>query len=78
MNIQTRTLIFLSALLTTFNPVVAQDTPTTGQPAPGSEIFASQDGVVLTQDELDAALMGIPVANRLAFIRDGAKVEQFV
>jgi peptidyl-prolyl cis-trans isomerase C len=78
MNIQTRIFIFLSALLTTFNPVFAQDGSPTGSTGQDNGVFATQGDVVLTQDELDAAFMGIPVANRLAFIRDGEKVERFV
>ena len=43
-----------------------------------SEVFAYQGGVVLTQQELDAAFSAIPEAQRLAFIRDGGKVDQLV
>jgi peptidyl-prolyl cis-trans isomerase C len=78
MNIQTRILIFLSLLLTILNPVFAQDASPAGPTGQDNGVFATQGGVVLTQDELDAAFMGIPVANRLAFIRDGEKVEKFV
>ncbi|NNJ65487.1 MAG: hypothetical protein HKP16_07965, partial [Xanthomonadales bacterium] len=48
-----------------------------GSPDP-SEVFAYQGGVVLTQQELDAAFSAIPEAQRLAFIRDGGKVDQLV
>ena len=48
-----------------------------GGPDP-SEVFAYQGGVVLTQQELDAAFSAIPEAQRLAFIRDGGKVDQLV
>lgn len=41
-------------------------------------VFATQGEAVLTQDELDAAFMGIPYEHRLLFIRDGAKVEALV
>ena len=53
-----------------------------GEPAENaidvSEIFAFQGDVVLTQQELDAAFSAIPETQRLAFIRDGAKVDQLV
>lgn len=78
MNIQTRILIVLSASLITVHPASAQDAPATGLPGQNSEVFATQGGAVLTQDELDAAFMGIPYENRLAFIRDGDKVEKLV
>lgn len=48
-----------------------------GSPDP-SEVFAYQGDVILTQQELDAAFSGIPEPQRLAFIRDGAKVDQLV
>lgn len=48
-----------------------------GSPDP-SEVFAYQGAVILTQQELDAAFTAIPEPQRLAFIRDGAKVDQLV
>jgi len=48
-----------------------------GSPDP-AEVFAYQGGVVVTQQELDAAFNAIPEAQRLAFIRDGGKVDQLV
>ena len=59
------------------------DTPAAaGEPsrvAPdAAEVFAYQGDVVLTQRELDAAFSSIPEAQRLAFIRDGARVDQLV
>ena len=41
-------------------------------------VFARQGDQVLTQTEIDAAFAGIPEANRLTFIRDGARVDQLV
>ena len=43
-----------------------------------SLVFAYQGEAVLTQQELDAAFLQIPESSRLAFIRDGARVEQLV
>jgi peptidyl-prolyl cis-trans isomerase C len=43
-----------------------------------SEVFAFQGKVFITQQELDAAFSVIPKAQRLAFIRDGGKVDQLV
>jgi len=42
------------------------------------QVFAYQGDAVLTQQELDAAFMQIPEHSRLAFIRDGARVDQLV
>jgi peptidyl-prolyl cis-trans isomerase C len=42
------------------------------------EPFAIQGDQVLTQEELDAAFNRIPEVHRLAFIRDGARVDQLV
>jgi peptidyl-prolyl cis-trans isomerase C len=41
-------------------------------------VFARQGGQVLTQEELDAAFSRIPEQYRMAFIRDGEKVDQLV
>lgn len=41
-------------------------------------VFARQGEVVLTQDELDAAFSRIPEIHRLAFIRDGERVDTLV
>lgn len=41
-------------------------------------VFARQGDVVLTQDELDAAFARIPEIHRLAFIRDGERVNKLV
>jgi peptidyl-prolyl cis-trans isomerase C len=43
-----------------------------------SKVFAYQGEVIVTQQELDAAFSAIPEAQRLAFIRDGGKVDQLV
>lgn len=43
-----------------------------------SEVFAYQGKIFVTQQELDAAFSAIPEAQRLAFIRDGGKVDQLV
>ncbi len=43
-----------------------------------NQVFAYQGDAVLTQQELDAAFMQIPENARLAFIRDGARVDQLV
>ena len=42
------------------------------------EVFARQGDQVLTQAELDAAFARIPLDARLAFIRDGGRVDQMV
>lgn len=41
-------------------------------------VFAVQGDQVLTQDDMDAAFAQIPEAHRLAFIRDGERVNQLV
>ena len=41
-------------------------------------VFAARGDVVLTQTELDGAFTGIPQPTRLAYIRDGNKVDQLV
>jgi parvulin-like peptidyl-prolyl isomerase len=43
-----------------------------------SEIIAARGGVLLTQQELDAMFSKIPEADRLAFIRNGEKVDQLI
>jgi peptidyl-prolyl cis-trans isomerase C len=50
---------------------------TSGLPDP-AEVFAQQGDVTLTQQELDGSFSAIPEAQRLAFIRDGGKVDQLV
>ena len=42
------------------------------------EVFARQGDVVLTQAELDAAFLRVPEKFRLAFIRDGDRVDSLV
>ncbi len=42
------------------------------------QVLAYQGSAVLTQQEIDAAFMQIPEKSRLAFIRDGARVDQLV
>ena len=41
-------------------------------------VFARQGDVVITQDEIDAAFARVPEHLRMAFIRDGGKVDQLV
>jgi peptidyl-prolyl cis-trans isomerase C len=43
-----------------------------------NQVLAYQGNAVLTQQEIDAAFMQIPEQSRLAFIRDGARVDQLV
>lgn len=43
-----------------------------------SQVLAYQGDAVVTQQEIDAAFMQIPEKSRLAFIRDGARVDQLV
>ncbi|HET6565695.1 MAG TPA: peptidylprolyl isomerase [Xanthomonadales bacterium] len=43
-----------------------------------NQVLAYQGDVVITQQEIDAAFSQIPEVHRLAFIRDGAKVDQLV
>ena len=47
-------------------------------PVDPAEIIAYSGEVYLTQKEIDAAFTRIPEKDRLAFIRDGAKVEQVI
>lgn len=42
------------------------------------DVFARQGDQVLTQGDMDAYFAGIPEQNRLAFIRDGGRVDQAV
>jgi peptidyl-prolyl cis-trans isomerase C len=42
------------------------------------DVFARQGDQVLTQGDMDAFFAGIPEQNRLAFIRDGGRVDQAV
>jgi peptidyl-prolyl cis-trans isomerase C len=50
-------------------------TPDTHDP---QQVLAHQGSAVLTQQGIDAAFSRIPEEHRLAFIRDGAKVDQLV
>ena len=50
----------------------------TTAPVDPAEIIAYRGEVYLTQKELDAAFTTISEKNRLAFIRDGAKVDQVI
>jgi peptidyl-prolyl cis-trans isomerase C len=69
--IQFLTLSFLMA-------AQASENPEQGQETAAGEPFAIQGGVTLTQAEIDAAFSKIPPQYRLAFIRDGEKVNQLV
>lgn len=73
-------LMLLAGVQTT---AVADESPGPRAASPGgspdpSQVFAYQGDVILTQQELDASFSAIPEAQRLAFIRDGAKVDQLV
>jgi len=79
----TRTVLFLlllaggsKALFASDVSDTASDTPA-GNPDP-AEVFAQQGDITLTQQELDGSFSAIPEAQRLAFIRDGGKVDQLV
>jgi len=69
--------LILSATFLVGCPVFAQQ-PTATALSENNEVFATQGEAVLTQEELDAAFMGIPREHRLLFIRDGDKVETLV
>jgi len=57
---------------------IAQEAVVTLDKDDPNQVFAYQGDAVLTQQELDAALMQIPESSRLLFIRDGARVDQLV
>jgi len=67
-----------SASLTGFASEVPEAAPPPQVGPDPAEVFAFRGDVVLTQRELDAAFLGVPEPQRLAFIRDGAKVDQLV
>jgi peptidyl-prolyl cis-trans isomerase C len=70
-------LILATSLLTGgIHRASAQDTPT--QPHDPEEVFAYQGDIILTQNGIDAAFSKIPEQDRLAFIRDGARVDRIV
>ena len=58
--------------------VSAQDMSASNQTSPDNEVFARQGDAVLTQSELDAALSKIPSDIRLAYLRDGGRVDQII
>ena len=65
------TAFFVSALqMAVVEPVYAQAEP--------DDILASLGEIVLTQEEIDAMFSRVPEEQRLAFIRDGAKVDQLI
>lgn len=77
------TSVFAVSLASALAVASAADSPADpgvaiGEAVDPTKVFAYQGDVVLTQQELDAAFSGIPEAQRLAFIRDGAKVDQLV
>lgn len=58
--------------------VMAQEPGSPAELGTSTDPLAVMGDVVLTQGELDAALSKIPDDKRLAFVRDGSKVEQMV
>ena len=68
--------VFPVVLLGSDAPDAVGESPD-GSPDP-SKVFAYQGEAIVTQQELDAAFSAIPEAQRLAFIRDGGKVDQLV
>jgi len=70
-------LALLSGWLLVSTPGSANAEEITVQVDP-AEIIAYSGEVYLTQKELDAAFTKIPEKDRLAFIRDGAKVDQVI
>lgn len=69
--------IFLSACLLVASSPFAAAQVTKPDPDP-HEVIAYQGEVVLTQREIDATFSKLPEAERLRFIRDGAKVDQLI
>lgn len=65
---------------TIYMPVLALSLCTSGLAASDdpNEIFARQGDQVFTQEEMDAAFSRIPEEHRLAFIRDGGRVDQLL
>lgn len=58
--------------------VIAQAPKSSAELGTSTDPLATMGDVVLTQGELDAALSKVPDDKRLAFVRDGSKVEQMV
>ena len=78
MTIQMRLLVSLVVFSQCMSSVHA-DEETDASPAIGlNDAFAIQGDVVLTQAELDAEFSKIPAEHRLAFIRNGERVNQLV
>jgi len=59
-------------------PLHADDATDASPTVDPGDVFAIQGGTVLTQDEIDAAFSKIPAEFRLAYIRDGTRVNQLV
>lgn len=71
--------IFQILMITSISTLsFAQESNVTINKDDPNQVFVYQGEVVLTQQELDAAFMQIPEKSRLAFIRDGARVDQLV
>lgn len=78
MNIIYKRFYIFFMLLLALTPLLAQESAEPAVPGESTKVFARQGGVVLTQDELDAAFLRIPPEFRLRFIRDGARVDELV
>ncbi|MBT8052616.1 MAG: peptidylprolyl isomerase [Gammaproteobacteria bacterium] len=72
-----KSLVVILTVLTQ-SAIFAQQESTDTKARSSNDIFARQGSVVLTHSELDAAFSRIPPEFRLAFIRDGAKVDDLV
>ena len=70
--------VLLCAVLSTTHVIAQENEP--GEPQTGSpdDVFAIQGEASLTQAEIDAAFSQIPAEYRLAFIRDGERVNKLL
>ena len=76
---QPRTLVFLMIGAFASMPALAQVLSPAGVPLGESDaVLARQGDIVLTQGEIDAAFSRIPEVHRLAFIRNGERVDQLI
>ena len=69
--------IFVSTVFLIFALHIAEHLGASAESG-SEEILASRGDVVMTQGEIDAMFSKIPEDQRLAFIRDGAKVDQLI
>ena len=70
--------VLLCAVLSITHVTAQENEPGEQQSGSPDDVFAIQGEAVLTQAEIDAAFSQIPAEYRLAFIRDGERVNQLL